>query len=106
MYLDINETAYTLLNVYTPNLEDQSNQTELWNHNYQKPSIKDRQIIIGDLNVILNGEMDRKPPTNKICKGVTKLKYVLDELRLSDYWRLANERSKGFTWRRQNPQLI
>ena len=69
-----------LLNVYAPNLEDQNNQTEFWDHFYQKLSIKeDRQIIIGgDLNVIINGQMDRKPPTNKIYKGVTKWRHVMD----------------------------
>ena len=106
--LDINETALTLLNAYAPNLEDQNNQTEFWDHIYQKLSIKeDRQIIIGgDLNVILNGEMDRKPPMNKTYKGVTKLKNVMDALSLSDFWRLANENIKRFTWRRHKPQLI
>ena len=83
--LIINETAYTFLNAYAPNLEEQNIQTEFWDHIYKKLCIKeDHQIIIGgDLNVILNGEMDRKPPLTKTYKGVTKLKNVMDALNMS-----------------------
>ena len=106
--LEINETQYTLLNIYAPNLEDQITQAEFWERIYQNLKLKEeRQIIIGgDLNVILNGELDRNPPIYKTYQGVTKLKNTMDMLNLIDVWRTANENSKRFTWRRSKPHLI
>ena len=59
-----------MVNIYAPNLEDQTNQTTFWDLIYQCLQKKnDRQIIIGgDLNVILNSEMDRNPRIYKTFK--------------------------------------
>ena len=48
--LEINETQYTLLNIYGPNFEDQSTQTEFLECIYQSLKLKEeRQIIIGEI---------------------------------------------------------
>ena len=54
----------------------------------------------------MNGEMDRKPPIYKTYQGVTKLKNTMEMLDLIDFWRIANDNIKRFTWRRPKPYLV
>ena len=106
--MDINGTSYCFLNIYAPNLENQNEQLIFWNK--VKLILYDRQgsnvIIGGDLNIFLDGQLDKSPQNTKLYRAIEDFKQTMDDYNLVDIWRINNENRKQFTWRRFKPTLI
>ena len=65
----------------------------------------EKMIVIGDFNLTLNTELDRKTPPGSKCvsnneKAATKVKELMQELYLEDVWRSRNEGIKRYSWYR------
>lgn len=66
--------------------------------------VSDLYVVVGDFNVIQNGELDRKgkTPNTYNPQAQKEIKLMMDEHDLVDVWRLKHPLSHSFTWRRQN----
>ena len=106
--LTIGSKIYHIINIYSPNLENENEQVDFWNEITTKLRAKDLGSIImgGDLNTFLDCKLDKSPSTNKKYKGVDKLKNTIKEFNLIDIWRIKNPGILRFTWRRNKPKLI
>lgn len=66
----------------------------------------DETIIRRDFNLILDVSKDKtggKPTTH--WKSLKELKYIQDNLDLTDTWRDLNPEAKRYTWRRNRPEV-
>ena len=111
MIVDLNicGTEYSLFNIYAPNLEKkQGEQTAFWTeiNDYLDKRRGSKFIIGGDMNVNLNGALDKNPSNTKRYESVEKFKTTLDEYKIVDIWRIKNPEMKGYSWRRANSVLI
>ena len=84
--MDINGTSYCFLNIYAPNLENQNEQLIFWNK--VKLILYDRQgsnvIIGGDLNMFLDGQLDKSPQNTKLYRAIEEFKQTMDDYNLVD----------------------
>ena len=79
--LTIGSKIYHIINIYSPNLENENEQVDFWNEITTKLRGKNLGSIImgGDLNTFLDNKLDKSPSTNKKYKGVDKLKNTIKE---------------------------
>ena len=64
-------------------------------------------IIIGDFNVVMNVQMDRKGTVNyshdhKNCREI--INEIMEEMLLTEIWRCRNESTHIYSWMRAKPQ--
>ena len=94
----------TLVNVYGPNQDNPNFYTNI----KQKVSEfeNDQAIMCGDWNFVLDPDLDynnylhiNNPKARKVI-----LDYIEEE-NLLDVWRVSNEDSRKYTWRRLNPVI-
>ncbi len=106
----IQDTKFTIVNIYAPNYED--NQVNFYRNLRRQLNETtergDRIMLGGDLNFIMNPDLDRKGgvPINLSCKRRQISNYledIMDYGQLKDIWRVRNPNTKRFTWRRLNP---
>ena len=70
--------------------------------------LRDRQenkIIIGDFNLTLNPEIDRKNTYCNNNKAKEEVENLQDEYLLKDIWRLSNEDKKEFSWIKKGQEM-
>ena len=70
-------------------------------------NISENNLIIGgDWNTIQDGKLDKKGGKEDHCETVTKnMRKLLDQLDLTDIWRLWNPSTSRFTFRQKTPLL-
>ena len=102
--LEVGELTLTLCNIYAPNTDDPDFFT---NVSEQMLSVKCDEIIIGrDFNLVLDVLKDKtggKPTTH--WNSLKELKYIQDNLDLTDIWRDLNPAAKRYTWIRNRPEV-
>ena len=98
MNLKINDTPFTIINLYAPtNYIDRNlffKKTLFW----MKRNARHRIIIGGDLNCVQNKSKDTKNIKNKNveCKSLQK---IIRKFKLTDIWRKFWPNKMQFTWR-------
>ena len=100
-----------LLNLYSPN--DMGEQLEFLKE-IQNILVTENEtgfpmLVGGDMNLILNPDVDRKG--GNFCKSTAYKKVtevfhsIVEEWGLCDIWRLKNPNVKRFTWRQKSPAI-
>ena len=102
--LEVGELTLTLCDIYGPKTDDPDFCT---NVSEQMLSFKYDEIIIGgDFNLVLDVLKDKtggKPTTH--WNSLKELKYIQDNLDLTDIWRDLNPEAKRYTWRWNRPEV-
>lgn len=106
MDVNIQETAFILVNVYAPNKEsEQVHFFEKIRQEIDNLTIDTECKIIlgGDFNTTLDTELDCSGgnPTRK--KTVPIIEDIMSTNDLVDIWRIRNPQNKRFTWRQKSP---
>lgn len=72
-----------------------------------KPQPRKRCIIIGDLNSIVNVDLDKKGGNKTIITQNSVLRYLIDN-DFTDTFRYCNPNQQDFTWhnKRSSPEAI
>jgi exonuclease III len=100
--LTINQTIYSLLNVYAPTADKPKEQITFFNQLDKIFSeISHTKILSGgDFNSVFNPLLDKhKPKENeKPLKAAQELKNIIESHNLIDIWRVTNPNTKKFTW--------
>ena len=95
--LKINESIITLVNIYGPNIDDDSFFVEL--HNLMIEHGEEPYIIGGDFNTILDPKFDKFPNlTQNHPKCVKVVKDIISDFELIDIWRSLNSTQLKYTW--------
>ena len=104
-----NELDFNVTNIYAPNIESQQTQfyIDLKQFCIDKDfESKDRLIIGGDFNCVLNPKVDKKGGNVKVKENVVKnIKEIIDTFDLIDIWRYLNPDVHRYTWRQNNPLI-
>ena len=101
--IEINDTIYTLVNIYAPNIpKKRNNFFKKVKKIIEKNSIG-MIIVGGDMNDVLSN-IDSKScgKNNKNKKPVNNLKILIRTQKLNDIWRELHKDEVQFTWRRKN----
>lgn len=99
---------FNLINVYAPNtMRDKHIFFLHLKEEIESHDIDDGNLIIGgDWNTIQDGKLDKKGGKELHCETVTKsMTELLDQLDLTDVWRLRNPKSSRFTFRQKTPLI-
>ena len=93
-----------IVNVYTPNEDNPQFFNNLFSvvNNIEAND----KVIVGDLNVILNFECDRKGGVYKHSHAVDVVNAFLKEFEWVDTWRVLNDKRFCYTWRRLKPLIM
>ena len=95
--IKIQDLEITIVNLYGPNRDNTDIFYKL--HEFMEDNDTDNYIIAGDYNTILNPIVDKQnglPNRNIKCRRV--INRIIDNLDLTDIWRLKHENIKQFTW--------
>jgi len=102
--LEVGELTLTLCHIYAPNTDDPA---FFKNVSEQMLSFRcDEIIIVGDFNLVLDVSIDKaggKPTTH--WNSLKELKYIQENLDLTDIWRDLNPEVKRYTWRWNRPEV-
>ena len=103
--LEVGELILTLYNIYAPNTDDPA-----FFKNVSEQMLSfiecDEIIIGGDFNLVLDVSKDKaggKPTTH--WNSLKELKYIQENLDLTDIWRDLNPEVKRYSWRRNRPEV-
>ena len=87
----------TIANIYAPNKDKPNFFVEV----IQSMADCDaNQMIIGDFNLVIDVNMDRKGSTYNNIKAREALQVIMDELFLIDVWRVRNSNEREYSWMR------
>ena len=96
------DKEFTLVNLYGPNNDNPQFYENLIKKNSEFEN--EKVIICGDWNFVINPEIDsfnylhiNNPKARQIVLN------LLEEENFKDVWRIMNEDSRKYTWRRLNP---
>ena len=105
--ISVNDSLYYLWNIYAPNdVNDRKhflgNMIDVINDNSTDGHI----IIGGDLNTVLNPELDKIGGTkpNPACANIINDYIVKQEL--VDIWRVKHGQDKRYTWKQNKPHIL
>ena len=103
--VEINGKALFLCNIYAPNTDKPDFFEEIFTQ--ATDSQVDVKIVGGDLNIILNNELDRKANIKRQNYNRSELlvNSFLENNDWLDVWRTFNPEKQLFTWRRTNPLI-
>jgi exonuclease III len=104
--LDIDNTKYTLMNLYFPCQDKPADQLEFMHFMEECiETFNDTNIIIGgDINIVINPKLDKFKGEKDLPGAVAiELLNVLDRNNLLDVWRTLNPNLRRYTWRRREP---
>jgi exonuclease III len=90
-------TTITIANYYGPNDDNPSHLEDMINEIHKIEP--EKLIVTGDYNLVMNIDIDKKgglPRTNFKCQKL--LKSWMEELELSDIWRIKNPEKRVYTW--------
>ena len=97
------EHSFVLSNIYGPNIDNPTFFVEVLE---KTVSEMDERIIIGDFNLVIDPQLDRRGSTHNNTKSMEILKQAMDELLLNDTWRDRNPEVRAYTYRRNKPYPI
>ena len=106
----INNQAFVLANVYAPSSNAPAEQVHFFrniNNIIQRVNKDCNNIIVGgDMNILINVELDRDGGNPRYNVNVMNQVYNFLESRdLIDIWRLRNPNTRHFTWRQKTPLI-
>ena len=90
-----NDVVITIVALYAPNQD-----TPVFFRSIRE-RIKTRsenKVIIGDFNLVLDVELDRKNTYNNNNKSLEEVQNIMDEFCMVDIWRVQNQERKEFSW--------
>ena len=93
--IEENSKIVTLVAIYAPNEDKPQFFQEI------TKLMRDRQenkIIVGDFNLTLNIELDRKNTYCNNNKAKEEVENIMDEFHLKDVWRIRNEEVREYSW--------
>ena len=102
----INGKTFTIANVYAPNTD---NRMFFQNCVNNLNTEAEHKIIAGDLNVVLNEELDYKSRSTQgrhNVKAAATINSFLEEKNWIDVWRIKNPDKFQFTWKRTKPLCL
>ena len=85
----------TVVAIYAPNQDSPTFFTGI------REKLKERgenKIIVGDFNLTLNVELDRKNTYCNNNKAKEEVENIMDEFCLRDTWRVQNEQTREYSW--------
>lgn len=103
IHVTIKGDTYSIINVYGPNSNDQ--KTHFINSLYAafNSTHPENMIICGDLNIVMDNDLDIIAGEKHRVKEVKMLKDFVKYCELVDSWRELNGNSRDFTWSKTNP---
>ena len=102
--LTVKERSILLVNVYGPNRDDPDFFINTINA-ISKTQISE-VMVMGDFNVVLDPELDRKDKKNYTPKSQKSILEFMEEAELVDLWRIRNPDSKIYSWCRKKTNSI
>ena len=93
----VEDAAISIMNVYGPNKDSPEFFVSLFK---RIPELKNRCVIAGDLNVIMNPTLDKRLVSEK-CKpsnAATQIKCLMEECLIQDVWRCRNPDARRYSW--------
>ena len=107
-YLDvtilIEDQNLRILNVYAPNADEPNFFIQLFNR--IQASEDDHILIGGDLNIILNPDLDRRGGRKNLTKSAIFVNEFLDQNDWADIWTQYNPDIFQFTWKGSRPLIM
>ena len=98
-----NETCLTLANIYAPNEDNPAFFLDFFDH---LTDFNSEDIIIGDYNLVLDLDKDKKGGLAKTHQNSVKIVHESSEkLDLVDVWRVLHPDTNNFTWRQRHPRI-
>ena len=100
---ELEDKKFLLANIYGPNVDDPLFFSQIMQTISE--SSMDFKIVGGDLNVILNPEMDKYSLSSKKTEtaAVKFLNNFMEEEQWLDVWRIINPDARQYTWKRNTP---
>ena len=97
--VDIDDREYVLANLYAPNQDN----PDFFNRVFEQIDnmCVDNIIIGGDWNLVLDMIKDSEFRGNNNYRSVRIIEQRLEEMKLSDIWRIKNLEKKQYTWFRR-----
>ena len=99
--LDEPDKRVTICNIYAPN---QDRPAFFVNVMKLVAQMSANLILIGDYNLVLDTDIDRKGSTHNNKKAVIVLKEIIEDFSLVDIWRIRNPEKEMFSWMRAKPK--
>ena len=102
--IEYEEKMFTLCNIYGPNVDNTTLMNQL--HEELIASDSENLIVGGDFNFVLDDSHDAKNRMPSHPQSKDKLNQIIDDLELSDAWRISHPDTFGYTWHRLTPNAI
>ena len=101
LVLTIEDIDYVIGNIYAPNSDD----PKFFKHVFNKVEAIgcENVILAGDFNLVLNIDKDAKNRLSNNYKACETVKNYMEQLGLIDVWRVYNEETFSYTWKRGSP---
>ena len=98
--IDLFDRQFILCGLYGPNVDAPDFYETIMAaiDHLQNPDI----MIVGDFNLVLDDNLDRKPVAHYNVKATKMLLKVMKQRDLVDIWRVKNPDTKIFSWNRNN----
>ena len=95
---------FTLINIYAPTDKAEKIQFLQRVENKLKSKYADEKIVlVGDFNTVMNNELDIISGRPHAVEEVNAFRRAINNLSLTDVWRVLHDTEKAFTWCRYNP---
>ena len=99
--IKLQDRMLTICSVYAPNKDDPNFFVGLLD---KLVEVGDDIIFLGDFNLVLNTELDRKGKQVNNNKAAAILNQAISDLMFQDIWRVRNEGVKQFSYYRRKPE--
>ena len=93
--LKVNETTISVAAIYAPNYDSPTFYKQVETELEKR---QENKIIIGDFNLTLEVDIDRKNTYNNNSKARDVLVDMMDQFSLRDIWRVQNEEKREYSW--------
>ena len=102
-HIDDPTKRFTLCNIYAPNADKPDFFVNLFQSIVElSPEI----MIIGDFNMVMNVNLDRKGSNYNPKQAKIILDDIMKEYDLCDIWRVRNQEERIYSWMRMHPQVV
>ena len=96
--LEVAETKICVASIYGPNKDSPIYIENLLRQSYM---VCDNLVVTGDFNTVLNPLLDKNNPSGAYNRKTSeRLCSLIDEMKLSDVWRMRNPEKKRYSWYR------
>ena len=105
LQLRYEEIQYVLCTVYAPNRDTPSFFVKLFK---DLEDFEGKCIMVGDFNLALNSELDRKSTRGRVCNNdisTEVLNKYIEDTQMCDVWRERNPELRHFTYRKLKPYV-